>query len=293
MTSVSSQLLFQALVNGVLTGSLFGLIATGLTLVWGVMKIVNFAHGEFLMVGLYLVYFLVASAGLDPYVTLLISPVVMFVLGAVMYQAFIRPVLRAPSMNQILLTLGLSLVIQSLALAIFSADILFAPTRYGQYVLRYGVVVVDLPRVVAALVAAVAAGALYWLLQRTDLGRSIRAVAQDPDAAALMGIDVARTNLVAFGLATATLGVAASVMSPFYYVSPTVGLLLGLFAFVVVVLGGLGNIVGAVLGGLVIGLVESVGSALMPGSLARVVTFGLFVLMVLLRPQGLFGRVDR
>ena len=290
---MSSQLLFQALVNGVLTGSLFGLIATGLTLVWGVMKIVNFAHGEFLMVGLYLVYFLVASAGLDPYVTLLISPVVMFVLGAVMYQAFIRPVLRAPSMNQILLTLGLSLVIQSLALAIFSADILFAPTRYGQYVFRYGVVVVDLPRVVAALVAAVAAGALYWLLQRTDLGRSIRAVAQDPDAAALMGIDVARTNLVAFGLATATLGVAASVMSPFYYVSPTVGLLLGLFAFVVVVLGGLGNIVGAVLGGLVIGLVESVGSALMPGSLARVVTFGLFVLMVLLRPQGLFGRVDR
>lgn len=196
-------------------------------------------------------------------------------------------------MNQILLTLGLSLVIQSLALAIFSADILFAPTRYGQYVFRYGVVVVDLPRVIAALVAAVAAGALYWLLQRTDLGRSIRAVAQDPDAAALMGIDVARTNLVAFGLATATLGVAASVMSPFYYVSPTVGLLLGLFAFVVVVLGGLGNIVGAVLGGLIIGLVESVGSAMMPGSLARVVTFGLFVLMVLLRPQGLFGRVDR
>ena len=158
MTSVSSQLLLQALVNGVLTGSLFGLIATGLTLVWGVMKIVNFAHGEFLMVGLYIVYFLVANAGLDPYVTLLISPVLMFVLGAVMYQAFIRPVLRAPSMNQILLTLGLSLVIQSLALAIFSVDILFAPTRYGQYVFRYSssswTCLGSSPHLVAAVAAA-------------------------------------------------------------------------------------------------------------------------------------------
>lgn len=281
----------QAVFSGLLTGSLFGLIAIGLTLIWGIMKIVNFAHGEYLMVGLYVAYFLITARAMDPYATLLITPVVLFALGALTYRLVIRHVLQAPAMNQILLTVGLSLVLQNLALAIASANVLFAPSRYTTMVWRLGGLVLDVPRVVAALIALVTTAALYAFLHRTDTGLSIRAIAQDHEAARLMGIDVHRTNMLAFGLGTGVLGVAASAMSTFYYASPTVGLLFGLMAFIIVVLGGLGNVLGAFVGGLVIGVTESVGAALLPGSLARVITFALFVLILLFRPQGLFGRV--
>ncbi len=286
---LSLDLLAQALVTGILIGGVFALLSVGLTLIWGVMRIINFAHGEFLMVGMYIVYFLVAKAGWDPYVTLLISAPALFVVGVAIFRLTIQPILSDPSMNQIMLTLGLSLILQNLALVLFSADPLIVQTAYSRVTFSLGPAVVRVPQLIAFGGSGVAAVLLYWFLQRTDAGRAIRAASQNREAAVLMGIDVQRTYLLAFGIGSACLGVAASLMVPFYYTSPTVGLWFGLVSFVVVVLGGMGNFIGALVGGLIIGLTEAFGAAILPGSLSRVFTFAIFILALLFRPQGIFG----
>jgi branched-chain amino acid transport system permease protein len=285
----SLDLLAQALVTGILIGGVFALLSVGLTLIWGVMRIINFAHGEFLMVGMYIVYFLVAKGGWDPYVTLLISAPVLFVVGAGIFRLTIQPILSDPGMNQIMLTLGLSLILQNLALVLFSADPLIVQTAYSRVTFSLGPAVVRVPQLIAFGGSGLAAVLLYWFLQKTDAGRAIRAASQNREAAVLMGIDVQRTYLLAFGIGSACLGVAASLMVPFYYTSPTVGLWFGLVSFVVVVLGGMGNFMGALVGGLIIGLTEAFGAAILPGSLSRVFTFAIFILALLFRPQGLFG----
>ena len=285
----SLDLLAQALVTGILIGGVFALLSVGLTLIWGVMRIINFAHGEFLMVGMYVVYFLVAKGGWDPYVTLLVSVPVLFVVGAAIFRLTIQPILAHPSMNQIMLTLGLSLILQNLALVLFRADPLIAQTAYSRITFSLGPAIVRVPQLIAFGGSGLAAVLLYWFLQKTDAGRAIRAASQNREAAVLMGVDVQRTYLLAFVIGSACLGVAASLMVPFYYTSPTVGLWFGLVSFVVVVLGGMGNFIGALVGGLIIGLTEAFGAAILPGSLSRVFTFAIFILVLLFRPQGLFG----
>lgn len=285
----SPELIAQAIVSGVLIGGIFALISVGLSLIWGVMKIINFAHGEFLMVAMYVAYYLTAKAGWDPYLTILVTIPFMFIFGALVFQFTIKPILNFPSMNQIMLTVGLSLILQNLALVIFKADVLTSNTAYTKMIFLLGPVVVRVSQLIAFVGSAISALFLYWFLQKTDTGRAIRAAAQNKDAAILTGIDVRRTYLLAFGLGSASLGVAASLMVPFYYTSPTVGLFFGLIAYVVVVLGGLGNFMGALVAGLIIGLTESVGAAILPGSLARVLTFGIFIIVLLFRPQGIFG----
>ena len=285
----SLDLLTQALVTGILIGGVFALLAVGLTLIWGVMRIINFAHGEFLMIGMYIVYFLVAKQGWDPYVTLLVSVPALFVVGAGIFRLTIQPILAHPSMNQIMLTLGLSLILQNLALVLFRADPLIAQTAYSRITFSLGPAIVRVTQLIAFGGSGLAAVLLYWFLQKTDAGRAIRAASQNREAAVLMGIDVQRTYLLAFGIGSACLGVAASLMVPFYYTSPTVGLWFGLVSFVVVVLGGMGNFMGALVGGLIIGLTEAFGAAILPGSLSRVFTFAIFILALLFRPQGLFG----
>ena len=285
----SLDLLAQALVTGILIGGVFALLSVGLTLIWGVMRIINFAHGEFLMVGMYIVYFLVTKGGWDPYVTLLVSVPVLFVVGAAIFRLTIQPILAHPSMNQIMLTLGLSLILQNLALVVFSADPLIAQTAYSRITFNLGPAVVRVPQLIAFGGSGLAAVLLYWFLQKTDAGRAIRAASQNREAAVLMGVDVQRTYLLAFGIGSACLGVAASLMVPFYYTSPTVGLWFGQVAFIVVVLGGMGNFMGALVGGQIIGLTEAFGAAILPGTLSRVFTFAIFILVLLFRPQGLFG----
>lgn len=285
----SPELIAQSIVTGVMIGGIFALISVGLSLIWGVMRIINFAHGEFLMVAMYIAYFLVARGGWDPYATLLVTTPTLFLLGALVFQGTIRPILGHPSMNQIMLTVGLSLILQNLALIFFKADVLTTRTEYTRLVLSVGPVIIRVPQLIAFVGSALTALLLYWYLQRTDTGRAIRAAAQNKRAAILMGVDVQRIYLLAFGLGSATLGVAASLMISFYYTSPTVGLFFGLIAYVVVVLGGLGNFLGTLVAGLIIGLTESVGAAILPGSLSRVLTFALFILVLLFRPQGLLG----
>ncbi len=285
----SLDLLTQALVTGILIGGVFALLSVGLTLIWGVMRIINFAHGEFLMVGMYIVYFLVANQGWDPYVTLLVSVPALFVVGVAIFRLTIQPILAHPTMNQIMLTLGLSLILQNLALVFFKADPLIVQTAYSRVTFSLGPAVVRVPQLIAFGGSGLTAVLLYWFLQKTDAGRAIRAASQNREAAVLMGVDVQRTYLLAFGIGSACLGVAASLMVPFFYTSPTVGLWFGQVAFIVVVLGGMGNFIGALVGGQIIGLTEAFGAAILPGSLSRVFTFAIFILVLLFRPQGLFG----
>lgn len=291
--TLSLPLLAQAFVSGLMLGGLFGLIATGLTLIWGVMKIINFAHGEFLMIGLYIAYFASAKGGLDPYLTIIITVPALFLIGAGIFRVNIQPVLKDPIMNQILLTVGLMLVLQNLALVLFSATPLSLENEYNRITFEVGPLIIPLSNLIGFIGSLLGVGLLAWFLQYTDMGRAIRAAAQNPDAATLMGIDVRRTYLVAFGIGSACVGLAAPLMVTFYYVSPLVGSFLGLVAFIVVVLGGMGNALGALLGGIIIGLSETLGAAILPGSLSRVLTFAIFVLVLLFRPQGILARRKR
>ena len=285
----SFALLAQAVVTGILIGGIFALISVGLSLIWGVMRIINFAHGEFLMIGMYIAYFMVAKAGWDPYLTIVVTAPMLFLVGAFIFQITIRPILKDPPMNQIMLTVGLSLILQNLALVLFKADVRTASTAYTRLNFMLGPVVVRGSQLIAFIGSGLAAFALYWFLQKTDTGRAIRAAAQNRDAAALTGVNVRNIYLLAFGIGSASLGIAASLMISFYYTSPTVGSFFGLIAFVVVVLGGMGNFPGALVAGLIIGLTESIGAALLPGSLSRVLTFGIFIVTLLFRPFGIFG----
>jgi branched-chain amino acid transport system permease protein len=288
--TLSFPLLAQAFVTGVMLGGVFALIATGLTLIWGVMGIINFAHGEFLMLGMYIAYFLAAKTGLDPYLTILVTVPALFLIGAGIFRVNIQPVLKDPIMNQILLTVGLMLVLQNLALVLFTATPMSFANPYNTTTFHVGPVVIPLSNLLGLVGSLLGVAILWWFLQYTDMGRAIRAASQNREAATLMGIDVRRIYLVAFGIGSACVGLAASLMISFYYVSPMVGAFLGLVAFVVVVLGGMGNVLGALMGGLTIGLSETMGAAILPGSLSRVLTFAIFVLVLLFRPQGIFGR---
>lgn len=282
-------LILQGTVNGVLIGGVFALVTVGLTLIWGVMKIINFAHGEFLMVALYLGFFLYTGFGLEPYVAGFIVVPALMLFGVGVFRSTLHRTIDHPIFNTLLLTLGISLILQNLALALFTATPRAVPAEVAAISWTVGPILLSLPRVIAFVGSVVATGALWWLLQTTNLGRSIRASAQDRVAAELMGIHVKRAYLVAFGLGAACVGLAATLILPFYFVTPTVGNLFGVIAFVCAVLGGMGSFPGAFMGGLIIGLTEELGAALLPGSLSRAVTYGVFVLFVFLRPQGIFA----
>jgi len=282
--------LSQAIASGIMLGGLFALISIGLTLIWGVMKIINFAQGEFLMVGLYLAYFLVAWGHIDPYITILVTVPFMFFFGIGIFRATISPILKDPVMNQIMLTLGVSLILQNLALMLFSANVQSVHTRYATWNIHIGPVVISAPQLIALFGSVICTLAVWYFLKTTASGRAIRASAQNPTAATLMGIDVPRTYMLAVGISSATLGFAASLMIPFYYTSPTVGVFLSLIMFIVIILGGIGNYMGCLLGGLIIGLAEAVGAAVFPGSLSRVFMFTIFILFLLFRPQGILSR---
>ena len=286
----SGAVLSQAIASGIMLGGLFALISIGLTLIWGVMKIINFAQGEFLMVGLYLAYFLVAWGHIDPYITILVTVPFMFFFGIGIFRATISPILKDPVMNQIMLTLGVSLILQNLALMLFSANVQSVHTRYATWNIHIGPVVISAPQLIALFGSVICTLAVWYFLKTTDSGRAIRASAQNPTAATLMGIDVPRTYMLAVGISSATLGFAASLMIPFYYTSPTVGVFLSLIMFIVIILGGIGNYMGCLLGGLIIGLAEAVGAAVFPGSLSRVFMFTIFILFLLFRPQGILSR---
>ena len=282
-------ILLAAVLNGLTTGAVYALIALGLTLIYGVLHIINFAHGAALMLALYGVYGLKEHWGIDPYAALPLMVPAMFALGYAMQRGVINRASHGKDENILLVTLGLSIVMENLALLFFKSDTRSIETAYTLSTVALGPVLVSAPKLVAFAGALAVSAVLILILQRTDLGRAIRAVAKEKQGARLMGIDVAHVYAMSYGLGLACLGAAACFLLPTYYVNPLVGNGFVLVAFTVVVLGGMGSFAGALLGGLLIGVVESLGGLLLGESLGQVGIFVIFIAVLLFRPQGLFG----
>jgi branched-chain amino acid transport system permease protein len=286
-------ILFPSLLNGLTTGAVYALIALGLTLIYGVLHIINFAHGAALMVALYAVYGLKEHWGIDPYLALPLVVPAMFALGYGLQRGVINRASHGKDENILLVTLGISIVLANLALLFFKSDTRVVETSYTLTTVALNVgfaqALIALPKLVAFAGALLACAVLIVIVTRTDLGRAIRAVAKEKHGAKLMGIDVDHVYAMSFGLGLACLGVAACLLLPAYYVNPQVGNGFVLVAFTVVVLGGMGSFAGALLGGLLIGVVESLGGLMLGESLGQIGIFLIFIAVLLLRPQGLFG----
>jgi branched-chain amino acid transport system permease protein len=281
---------FQSLISGFLVGGVYALIGIGLTIIFGVMRVINFAHGDLLMLGMYLTWFIFAKLGLDPYVALVLTMPLMFGWGALLQKTIINRVLGALPQNQILLTIGLGLIMSNAVMLIFTSDYQILTTSYSSSSFSVLGISISLPLLYSFLVTAGITGVLFWFLQTTDTGQAIRATAQDRDAAQLMGINVKRMSVLAFGLGTALAGTAGALLAPSYYIFPQVGGPFTLKAFVVVVLGGMGSVVGATLGGVLIGVTESLSAVYVASGLKELVVYVLFLLILLFRPAGLLGK---
>ena len=283
------EILLEAVLNGLLMGAVYGLVALGLTLVYGVLHIINFAHGALLTLAMYAAYVAHGAFGLDPYAAMVPLAGLFFVLGYLVQRLVIGPASRGDDSNMLLVTLGLSIIIENAMLAIFRSDTLTVRLPYAMSMVELGDVLLSLPRLIGFGVTLLVALLLFALMTRTDTGRAIRAVAKERTGAALVGIDVAHIYAVTFGIGTACLAIAACLLLPSFYVSPRVGNAFVLVAFTIVVLGGMGSVTGALLGGLFIGVVESLSGLYFGDSLGQIGIFLIFILVLLLRPAGLFG----
>ncbi|HVE06660.1 MAG TPA: branched-chain amino acid ABC transporter permease [Paraburkholderia sp.] len=282
-------ILFTALLNGLTTGAVYALIALGLTLIYGVLHIINFAHGAALMVALYAVYLLHERLGIDPYVALPFVMAGMFAFGYLLQRSVINRAGHGKDENILLVTLGISIVLENLALVLFHSDTRNIDTPYALATVQIGPAMLALPKLIAFGGALVVAALLFAIMRFTDLGRAIRAVAREKHGAKLMGIDVDKVYAMSFGIGMACVGAAACFLLPAYYVNPQVGGGFVLIAFTIVVLGGMGSFAGALLGGLLIGVVESLGGLWFGDSLGQMGVFAIFIVVLLVRPQGLFG----
>ncbi len=285
----SPVIIIEALLNGLMLGAVYALVALGLTLIYGVLHIVNFAHGALLTVAMYLVWLAFDRLGLDPYLSTAVITPLMFVIGYGLQRFIIGPASHGSDNGILLVTLGLSIIIQNLLLAGFNSDTRTIATDYAFEVVPIGPLLLGLPRVIGLGVSIVTAIILWLILDRTDIGKAIRAVAKEKLGASLVGIDVAHVYAVTFALGTACLAIAGGLLMPSFYVSPTTGAAFVLVAFTIVVLGGMGSIPGALIGGLLIGVVEAVSSLFLGDSLGQIGIFLIFILVLLFKPTGLFG----
>ena len=282
-------ILFASVLNGLTTGAVYALIALGLTLIYGVLHIINFAHGAALMMALYGVYFLHRAAGIDPYFALPLMIAAMFAGGYLLYRFVIGKASHGRDENILLVTLGVAIVLENLALFLWKSDTRTIDTAYTFTMVPIGGALIALPKLVAFAGALAATAALLAIIARTDLGRAIRACAKERQGARLVGIDVEHVFAMSFGIGLACLGAAACFLLPAYYVNPQVGNGFVLIAFTIVVLGGMGSFAGALAGGFLIGVVESLGGLWLGESLGQIGIFLIFIAVLLFRPQGLFG----
>jgi len=289
--SGNTEVVSQAVVTGILVGGVYGLVAMGLTLIFGVLDIVNFAHGAFLTVALYITVVMVNRFGIYPMLALVVAVPVMFLLGAAVQRFVLAGAIGKPLENQLLITLGLALLIDNLLLLFFGPNPQSVKLPGDAAVPILGAVT-TVSRLLAFGVALVLAALLYVLLRRTRLGTAIRAVAANDSGAQLVGIDTRRIYMTTFAIGTACAGAAGVLVAPLVTIEPTTGELFNIIAFVVVVLGGMGNVIGALVGGLLIGLTEQLGALLLPGQSPLLSIFIVFVLVLLFRPQGLFGKTS-
>jgi branched-chain amino acid transport system permease protein len=280
----------QAVLNGLLTGALYALVGMGMALIFGVMRIVNFAHGAFMMLGMYATYVLFEKLHVNPYLGFLAAAAILFVLGYATYEGLLRRIADRSDFMQILLTLGISLIITDGVQLIFGADyhqisipLLDINVKLGSHIS------LNAPWLLSFAITVVLANGMFLFVMKTRLGRALRAIAQNRYAASLMGIDVMRVQALSFGLGLAAVGAAGGLLLPVFYLYPTAGDQFTLKAFVIVVLGGMGSVGGAAIAGLVLGVIESLTSLYWGNEWALVVDFIVFLLVLSLRPSGLFG----
>ncbi|HJS62760.1 MAG TPA: branched-chain amino acid ABC transporter permease [Pseudolabrys sp.] len=279
----------QLVLSGIFIGGIYALMSMGLTLIFGVLRIVNFAHGEFLMLGMYGAWALTQLLGLNPYIAAIAIVPAMFLFGAIVHQLIVRPGLDKPHLVVVFATMGLSIFMQNVALMIMTADLWDVPPIFNQSV-AIGPFYFKTELLLGFAVTIVCTLLLQWLIRTTYLGKAIRATVQDGEAAMLMGIPVPRIFLITFAGGSALVGLAACIMMPLFSVFPTVGLNFVLIAFVIVVLGGMGSIEGALLGGICIGVVQSLSSYYVAPAYGQMFYFILFLLVMIFRPNGLLGQ---
>jgi branched-chain amino acid transport system permease protein len=279
----------QSLVSGILTGSLYAMIGVGLTVIFGVMRIINLAHGEMVMLGMFGAYWSHTLWKIDPFVSVLLWVPLLFLAGMLAYRFLLKAIIPGGELNTLLYTAGLSLLIANLALFAWTGDYRTLNLPYAIEPLRPFGIAVPVPLAIAFALAALITFALYLFLARTDTGRAVRATSQEPEAAALMGINVERIAMITFGLGTALAAAAGVLLVPSLYLYPTVGEILIVKCFVIVVLGGLGSVPGAIAGGVLLGVVESLGAVYVSVAYKDTIGFIIFLLVLLFRPQGLFG----
>ncbi len=284
---LSGQVLAQGLVTGVLLGGVYAMVALGLTLVFGVMRVINVAHGTLLMLGAYITYTAVNSFGLNPIASVLVSAPLLFLLGLAAQRLIVEPVVGAPELQGLLVTFGLSIVAINVALLVWKPDIRTVTYLSGSLVV--GGLAFSVPRTIGFAVAVLVTAAAGLFLKRSRLGKAIRATAQNQTVALVCGIDVRRIRLLAFGLGSALAGIGGSLISIMYAIYPEMGPLYTLKAFAVVVLGGLGSYAGALVGGVILGVAESYTGLFLGTQVAEAVAYLLLVLVLLVRPQGLLG----
>ncbi len=282
--------LIQVIVNGILISGLYALIAVGLTLIFGVMRIINFAHGEFMMLGGYATYWLFVFLKVDPLFSLLISLILVGALGMVVQKYLISRVINAPHLNQILLTFGLLIVLQNIALILWTGDFVSVQTWYSSMSLNIGLVRISVAKLGVFCAAIILMILLGVGLKKTETGKVLRAVTQNPESAQLMGINVNRAYMVAFAIGSGLAGLAGAATSTVMYIFPSVGSMFILKAFAIVVLGGMGSVLGAFVASFILGITESVVGTYVSGGggWAEGVSFGMLILVLLFRPKGLF-----
>jgi branched-chain amino acid transport system permease protein len=289
-TIPTADVLIQGIISGLLMGCIYALIAAGLSLIFGLMEIVNFAHGEFLMLGMYTAFWTYTLFAMDPLFSFPICGGVLFVLGVVTHKGIIRRILGAPMLAQIFATFGLGIFLRAAAQFLWTPDFRQVSEPLVQGPVRLFGVSVGLAQLVAALASLLAFGLLIWFITKTETGAALEATAQDRQAASLMGINTERMYTLGWGISSACVGVAGAFLASFFYVFPYVGSLFALLAYVIVALGGFGSIPGSLVAGILIGLVEVLAGLFIAPAFKYVAVFAIYLVVVLIRPQGLFGK---
>src|SRR5258707_6130922 len=286
---LSPAILLAAVLNGLMTGAVYALVALGLTLIYGVLHIINFAHGALLTAAMFAAFFAHQLLGLDPYAAAVFLAPLFFLIGYGLQRFIIGPAAHGEDRNILLVTLGLAVIIENALLYAYGADTRTVDLPYSFDVVEVGATFLAVPRLVAFIVVFAVALGLWLIMRWTDTGKAIRAVAKEKRGAELVGIEVAHVYALTFGLGTACVAIAACLLIPSYYVNPHAGNAFVLIAFTIVVLGGMGSVAGALIGGLFVGVVESLSGYYLGESLGQISIFVMFILVLLFRPRGLFG----
>jgi branched-chain amino acid transport system permease protein len=286
---MDQNLALQLIIQGILLGGIYGLIALGLSLIFGVMGVINFAHGQMMVMAMYVSYWIFVLLGIDPYLSLVIVAAVIFALGYLIQASVVNRILDYPEAMQVLPLVSMGLILENLALLFWGPDHRSPQTALSLETLWIGPIMIDVSRLIAFILAIFITILIFIFLKKTSLGKSIRAASDNRTGAILVGINVDRINNASFALGAATTAAAGVLLLPLMPISPHMGHDFTLTAFIVVILGGMGNLIGALIGGLILGIAESVSTLFLPATLKQVVSFSILIIIMLFRPQGLFG----